>query len=159
MAYSVVDDLLIDDSVYSVDLDKHIGLADDEINVRLGYVYEIPLVPVPPAVGLRAQDILLLKMISSKLASGRIILAAATPGEDNNLHAYGRYLVNDAMQSLNLLASGEIDIEAVRLDVLTEEDLSRLPSVVNQDEESLLLGFEETVMRGNPWHSNPGVAL
>lgn len=158
MAYSVPADLLLDDTIYSVDVQKFIDLAAEEIDVRLGELYQLPLAPIPPALTLPVRDLTLLKIINNKLATGQIILAAATPGEDNNLHAYGRWLVNDAWATLMLIANDELKLSAIRLEGLTEEDTSRLPATVNHDEESLLLGFENTVLRGEGWYSRPGAA-
>lgn len=136
---------------------KYINEATDEIDSKLGFIYQLPLVgPGEPPAALPPHEVLMLKVISNKLASGRLIMDVAMAGERQSVHAYGRRLVDEATNDLMLLANGVVDLHAVRLDSAVAQEASKLPSIQNVDEESLLLGFENTVLRSEPWYSRPG---
>jgi len=156
VAYSGIDDLLIGDLLIpdSFSKEKFIGDAADEIDARLGYVYVLPLTQDGTAP-LPDHELKLLKLISNKMASGRLILALDVAGEDTALHAYGYRLVTEANNDLMALANGAADLTAVRRPVGgTVRDMA--PAIVNHDEESAVDMFEATVMRGEPSYWNPG---
>jgi hypothetical protein len=151
MAYSQVSDLLLGDmNPGSIDLQKFVDAAKDEMDSKLGFVYDLPLSP------LTSTESLLLKDINNKLASGRIILAQYVGGEDNNLHAYGASLIKEAHESLMLIANGVIDLSSGL--VPTTEAGTKTPLGVVYDEESMVTAFEETVYRGVPTFAQPGEA-
>lgn len=169
MAYSEVGDLLLGDLVLNPSLDKQkwVVEAANEMDSKLGWLYDLPLRPADldeeedvddtTWTLLPRYEVLTLKGINNKLASGRLILTLDIAGEGTNLHAYGWYLVREAQGELLLLANGEVDLTAQRTDVpASEESSSRTPGIKNYDEESLVLGFENTVMKGKPWYSRPG---
>lgn len=154
MAYSSTDDLLLGDLLLPAefDLDKWVNLASDEMDSRLGFTYVIPL------TGLTDTESLFLRDINNKLASGRLILAQAIGGEDNRLQAYGESLIKDALASLNALTMGDIDLSAAPR-IEESADNADAPGVINHDHESLMLGFENTVLRGEPWLTRPGAEM
>lgn len=163
MAYSVVADLLIGDLLISesVDRQKFVDLAAEEIDSKLGWVYELPLRTVGSTSSSTAwQDLPLhqaniLKSINNRLATGRLILTLDIAGEGTQLHAYGWHLVQEALGDLGVIANGDVDLNAERsADLAVAGD--KRPAVFQQDEESLLAGWENTVMRGVPWYSRPG---
>ena len=163
MAYSAVGDLLIGDLLISesVDRQKFVDLAAEEIDSKLGWVYELPLhgVGVPPSdtswQSFPIHQVSLLKSINNRLATGRLILTLDIAGEGTQLHAYGWHLVNEALGDLMVIANGDQDLDAVRSTALITGGDKR-PSIKQQDEESLLLGWENTVMRSRPWYTRPG---
>lgn len=138
------------------DLDKWITSAADTIDGKLGYIYELPFI-LTGSGALPGYQILVLKEINAKLASGRLILAQDVGGEDSTLHAYGLYLVKEATDELMALANGLVWLDAPKTD--SSEEGTRDVSVHHYDDESLLAGFENTVMRGIPWQSYPGKLL
>lgn len=169
MPYSEPDALLLGDLILGggVDKQKFIDQAAEDIDAKLGWIYELPIKLALPEGELRPADPdnwtrlplheqLLLKGINNKLASGRLILTIDVAGEDSKLQAYGYFLVQEANAELMALANGEIYLSAIRYDPGDQVIRDVIPSVKNQDEESLLLGFENTVMRGCPWWSRPG---
>lgn len=159
MAYSSEDDLLIGDMMLPMGFDKakYITSATDEINGKLGFVYKLPLEPLPGLGSIPDYQTILLKTISNKLASGRLIMDVSAAGERQTIHAYARRLVDEAMNDLMCIANGDIDLSAVRrVPVDAQQDDRMVATVKNQDEESLLLGFENTVLRSEPWYSRPG---
>jgi hypothetical protein len=169
LTYSETDDLLLGDIILGAGLDpqKFVDQAAEDIDAKLGWVYELPLKVLVPEGAPRPADPddytklplheqLLLKGINNKLASGRLILAEAVAGEDNSLNAYGYFLVKEATDELTYLANGEVPLSAVRYVTVEGDVVDKVPTIKNQDEESLLLGFENTVMRGEPWWSRPG---
>lgn len=148
-------DLLLGDiRMPNMDIPKYIESAADEIDSKLGYVYELPLTwsgtEVPRHEGL------LLKSINVRLATGRLLMAAFTSGEDRSLHAYGKSLIDAALADLMCLANGDVDISAGKTDTPVANQDNLVPGIVNHDSESLLDGFENSVMRGVPWYSRPG---
>lgn len=159
MPYSAVSDLLVGDLLISnkVDKAKFVTDAADEIDSKLGFRYKIPLTPIPPATVLPIHQILLLKGINNKLASGRLILTLDITAEDRSLHAYGLRLVTEAMNDLMLIANGDIDLTVDPLLPANEDD-SKVPAIKNFDAESGVDAFYNQVMREEPWYWMPGAA-
>lgn len=167
MAYSAVGDLLLDGVLLATGFNKQkfVDDAAEEMDSKLGWLYALPIHPEgmdPGEVGptswqdLPTHQVILLKQINNRLASGRLILAIATPGEQTTLHAYGYHLVQQALADLMFLANGDLDMDAEKATPSSAFE-SKAPAWQNPDSESLLLGFEESVMRGVPFYSRPGV--
>ena len=164
MAYSEVADLLLGDLLVSesVDRQKFVDLAAREIDSKLGWVYELPLHVAGATANATSWQALpqheadTLRDINNKLATGRLILSLYVAGEDTQLHALGWHYVNSALEDLMVIANGTVDLTAVRIGVADEHYRDNVPSISQYDDESLLLGFEETVMKGNPWYTEPG---
>lgn len=120
MTWATEEDLLIGDiSSRSIDVGHYINMAADEINAQVGRYYELPL---PELTG---HQLSVMKMIHARLASGRLIMAQAAGQED--LHTYGKYLVDEAYAQLNLIGNG---ISLPTATPVTVEAESRAPSVV-----------------------------
>lgn len=165
--YSTVDDLLTGDILISqkVDKAKFVQEAADEIDSKLGFLYELPLAPAQPVpapqtpVPLEEHELLLLKGINNKLASGRLILTLDIAGEQTVLHAYGLRLITEAMNDLMLVANGQVLLSAVRQELSAGRRPDRTPICVNRDEESANDMFEAAVMRrGETARWQPGSA-
>lgn len=167
MAYSEVGDLLIGDMMLgSFDATKYVDDAARDIDSKLGYIYKLPLrkkdaTPGPDAwKDLPDYQVLTLRQMNNKLASGKLILAMAVGQEGTAVHAYGLHLVREATAELMLFANGTVDLAAEQLDgSAADEPLDgsvRTPTMQVHDNESLLDGFENTVMRNHPWYSRPG---
>lgn len=165
MAYSEEADLLLGDLILSPTLDKQkfIDEAADEINAKLGWLYVLPLAPVgaDPVTAtswedLATHEVLTLKTINNRLASGRLILTLDIAGEGTQLHAYGWYLVREALSDLMAIANGQVDLNAIRVNPVESGYADRTPGITNEDDESLLLGFVNTVHNDTPWFSRPG---
>lgn len=117
MPYSEVKDMLTGPIPLprSLDPEKYVQDAADEIDTQLGFTYETPIVAVEGAV-LPKPVSLLLKRINNLIASGRVIMAAAGPSQDTAVNAYGRSLVVEGQAALASIAKGAIVLEgAVRL--------------------------------------------
>ena len=155
MPYSEVEDLLIGDLALgpTVDPAKFVAQAAEEMDAKLGYVYELPLAPLEGAE-LPLHERLLLKGINNKLASGRLILSIDIAEEGQHLHAYGLRLVTEATNELIMLANGTAQLSAARLDPLV--DRNKVPGVANRDAESAVDMFENHVLRGEPSWWSPG---
>lgn len=135
MAYAGVDDLLLGDVRLSSRINplRFINDAAEEIDARVGLIYRLPLVGLEP----HAQS--MLKRINAHLATGRLLLAI-DGGNDDNLHAYGRDLINGALADLAMIANGLIALAGA-------EKLSGVlgntsPAVINQDAYSATAAFE-----------------
>jgi hypothetical protein len=102
--YCDTDDLLVGDVLLgpNQNLSVWVDSAAEEMDSKLGFRYQVPIAPKPPATILAKHELLLLKDINKKLASGRFLLAQAQGSEEGQEHAYGRALVNDALNSLSM---------------------------------------------------------
>lgn len=95
MTWALESDLLLGDlETGHLDKTQYLEFAEDEIVSHLGITYALPL----PT--LSAHNQLTLKVLQARLASGRLLLAMAAGGEDSELHAYGRHLVEMGMSDL-----------------------------------------------------------
>lgn len=83
--------------------------AHNEVDEELGYVYSLPLGPLPFSTHVA----LILKRTTILIASGRLILDRDAAGEDLSLHAYGRSLLDEGRERLRAMRSGGIDLIGV----------------------------------------------
>jgi ribosomal protein S18 acetylase RimI-like enzyme len=153
MAYCDDTDLLIKADVLQTPgqtLQMWVDRAAEEMDSMLGFRYVIPITPAPNYPMLATHETLILKQINVKLASGRFYLANSAHDEDDQLHSYGRYLVNEALASLRAIVDGTIDLESAQLTTTMVEDSSkRMPGVINRDDHSLVEDWEDLVMWPN----------
>lgn len=167
MAYSETGDLLLGDMLLGgLDPQKYVDDAARDMDAKLGWLYKLPLREKDKTPGpeswkqLPQHEVLTLRQINNKLASGKLILAMAVGQEGTAVHAYGLHLVQEGTAELLLLANGTIDLGAVKLDGTAAgspvDSGSRTPAMKVHDTESLLDGFENTVMRQKPWFTRPG---
>lgn len=158
MAYCEVADLLIGDIPTSAQLDpqKYVNDAADEIDSKIGFVYDTPIDVTPTGPTTRPAA-LLLKRLNSHLASGRLIMAATILVEDKNLNAYGQYLVNDSMLTLDAIGvkrSIVLSGAALAPGVTSTGDnqVVTAPMINNLDSASQVEGFYNKIaMPGSPW--------
>lgn len=138
--YSEEGDLLIGDlplgSAYPPA--KFLEAASDEIDSYLGRVYDVPIDTTESEV-VR----LTLKRINNWLASGRLIMSVATAGQDSELHAYGWSLVKQAMDEIQMILTGDLDLPG--LDVINTGSIESGsgPMVQNVDSVSRVDDFYE----------------
>jgi hypothetical protein len=83
--------------------------AYNRINARLRKVYVIPIVSTD------ATDIGFLQNIEANLAAGNILLAVATLNEAENLHEYGKSLIDKAEKELDELSEEEIVLSSLAI--------------------------------------------
>lgn len=138
-AYCTEDDLLTGKMPLppSINAQQRIRDAADEINSKIGFVYQIPVVfePNSPAVGA-----LLLKRANAHLASGRIIMAMDAGGQNNSLHRYGSYLIRQAELIIDGIVNGTTPLEGAP-PAGGWVDTQRGPLISNVDKESKVEGF------------------
>ena len=141
--YCEVSDLLLGGVLLPGGFNKTewINSAADEIDSKLGQTYALPidLSQADAFVGT------LLKSINQFLASGRIVLDRAAPGEDSELHAYGRSLIRQAQQELDRIYYGSVVLTGVPK---VEGGRGKAPSIKQRDTYSAVDAFEELVLRG-----------
>lgn len=149
MGYCEVEDLLIGDMPVgaSTPRQKYIDDATDEIDSAIGVRYITPLNltesdpetewenPIPRHIRLH------IKRIASHLASGRLILAISAGGEDYQLQAYGRSLVEQALGALKEIVSGMLDLEGAVENPSNVDSRPRGPVGQFADSESLVDRF------------------
>ena len=150
--YCVPGDLLLGDVLLPAALDKEKiiqGVADD-MDAKLGFLYQLPLTSLLP------HEQLLLKGINAKWATARILLSLYGEGDGDSLHAYGLRLETEAQNDLMLIANGLIDLDEADRVVETGLDVNRGPTIKNRDEESGVTMFENMVHRSEPSRWSPG---
>lgn len=165
VAYCAVSDLLLGKIPTPAALDpaKYVQDAADEIDSKIGHLYETPIdlteLLVPPPVplvdgGLKVSrpTRLLLKRINAHLASGRLLLAVAAPEEQRQLHAYAWSLVKEATAALDLIAAGDISLDGVDPINTTEGPVAK-PLISNLDAESNVESFYDRI--ANPAYVYP----
>ena len=150
--YCATTDLLVGDIPLPtyIDPQKKVDDASDEIDSYLGYLYETPI-DVSTTGPLARPARLLLKRINASLASGRIILAVASPEENRNLHAYGWSLVTEALTALTALAKGEPVLEGAIPAPNAAAEAVTVPLINNLDSESNVEAFYNRI--SNPAYS------
>lgn len=139
VAYATEADLMVGAIPTPAYIDKaaYLNQASDEVDSYLAAVYATPInLPdvSPNQIDPERETRLVLKRVTSQLASARIILAAAAGGEDTEIHAYGKLLLNEALRTLRQLATGEPMLPGATVNPnAPEADGSGLPLVVNGD--------------------------
>ena len=148
MAYSKSSDLLTGGTPISQLLDKEKFVADaaDEIDSRIGVRYVVPVDVSPdadPPVAVYSR--LLLKRINNFLATGRLILAAASAGEDTELNAYAVRLITEAHEAITQIESGAVDLDGAVENPTNSTSLPG-PTIKNPDTASAVDAFYDRVM-------------
>lgn len=116
VAYCTKDDLLIGDIPLAGkygDGSAFVQLAADEIDAQVGGIYVTPVVVSEPTSPENRPTLLTLKKINQLLASGRLILDMAAGGEDRDLHAYGKRMVDEALGLLSAIVDGKMLLRGV----------------------------------------------
>lgn len=161
VAYSAKEDLLLGDIPISsaINPDKIVQDASDEIDSKLGHLFETPF-DLDENGPLERPARLLIKRINNFLATGRLILAIASPEENQNLHAYGWQLIQEANAAIAGIASGDITLEGVDVIEQTNAQVS-VPLIDNLDEESSVEAFYDRIANPDyvylplPRYTNP----
>lgn len=159
VAYSAPTDLLLGEIPLPsyIDPAKVLQDAADEIDSKLGHIFETPFNITGSGTGVLARPAaLLIKRISNSLATGRLILAIASPEENSNLHAYGWSLVKEANEALYAIAEGTIQLEGAVPNPGAPTQTGTTPLINNLDPESHVEAFYDRI--ANPSYPYPGVA-
>ena len=159
VAYSATTDLLTGDVPLPDYLNpqKFVDDAADEIDSKIGFIYQTP-VNIADTVGnpVVRPVRLLLKRLNNFLASGRLLLAVATPDENERVHAYGLYLVQEATNTLNAIASGELPLTGAAVLEPDGETTITAPLQYNKDEESNVDAFYDRIANPDYFYLNLG---
>lgn len=145
MPYSTQADLLLGEIPLPsyVNPDTYISNAADEIDAVIGMTYVTPI-SIQETPTTRPSK-LILKKANNFLASGRIIMAVDSGGQDTQLHSYGRYLVNQAEQIVAKIANGEFILVGAQR--ISDTAGGNAPVIVNGDAESLVDAFYDNFNR------------
>lgn len=156
MAYSEPEDLLTGAIPTPAYLSPagYVNDAADEIDSKLGFIYVTPI-DLDETDDATRPARLLLKRINNFLATGRLLMAVASPEEDNQVHAYASRLIAEANSALNDIAKGDIDLGADKLPAQVEPVVT--PLVVYGDAESNVEAFYDRV--ANPDYHFPESGL
>jgi len=120
--------------------EQYIKLAAEEIEAALGHVYVTPFVIA--SSNENRPTILILKKLNWLIASGRFILDVAAVGEQDNLNAYGKRMLDEAYAILKRLANLDpILVGAELIDNGDDGDSVTGPMIHNEDDTSLVGDF------------------
>lgn len=153
MPYSATTDLLTGNIPVSgpVDPAKFVADAADEIDSKIGHIYQTPI-DVTDTSPVSRPARLLLKRISNFLASGRLIMAAAAASQKLEVNAYAERLVREATVALDQIASGDVPLIGATRATDSSGDVSTTgPQISNLDPESNVEAFYNRV--ANPRYS------
>ncbi|QEM40908.1 MAG: head-to-tail connector complex protein [Phage AS32] len=151
MPYAATSDLLTGDIPLAAKYGSGTGflqLAADEIDAQIGHIYVTPIVfdeSTPEKIAAVRPAKLLLKKINTLLASGRIVLDMAAGGEDDNLHAYGKSMHDEAVYLLNKIQEREIVLTDAPLLAEEADNPNTGPSIIQEDAYSLVEAFYNRV--------------
>jgi len=143
MAYSETTDLLTGNVPTPAYLDpqRYVNDAADEIDSKIGFVYETPIDITDSSSNPVSRPVrLLLKRINNFLASGRLLLAVDAGAETDRVHSYGLYLIQEATASLDLIAQGKVDLDGAEL-LPADQASVTAPLLYNEDSESNVESF------------------
>lgn len=143
MSYSDVDDLMVGKIPLPQALDpqKFVDDATDEVDSYIGFTY---VTPVDLTVVDRPVR-LLLKRIANMLATGRLIQAAAAGSENHSVHAYGRTLIQQAIDLLTQISDNKVILTSVP--TVTGGTTTTGPTIFNVDAESNVEAFYDRIMK------------
>lgn len=146
MAYSAPTDLLTGKIPLPsyIDPQKVVDDAADEVDSKIGFLYETPL-DTSESGPLTRPARLLIKRINNNLASGRLILMVTSSEENKNLHAYGWSLVNEALEALRCIAEGEIPLGDDVPKIEGSASPVTVPLISNLDAESNVEAFYDRI--------------
>lgn len=124
--YCTTDDLLIASNFplpIGFSSAQYVQLGTDEINIAISRLYKVPVVfGTADEQTKYAATILLLKQLNQFLATGRILMAIAAPGEDSELHAYAKSLVDRSCYILEEISQSKIILEGADANTNVPED-------------------------------------
>lgn len=135
----VIGELMLPEAINPI---QYIDSAADEMDARIGLLYEVPVqFEVTDRVKFRA-TIQYLKSINARLASGRLLMAAASALELTTVHAYARNLVEDAQDDLKQIVDRKYILQGAKENTNTSDAYvaSRVVSY-NQDLSSAVDNF------------------
>jgi hypothetical protein len=156
-AYCAETDLLLGDVPTSDSAlpNKYVIDAADEIDSRIGHIYETPVDTSGTSTTARHAR-LLLKRINVWLATGRLLMAIDVSGEETGVHAYANKLVNDASAALDMIAQGELVLDgATRVAGFADSGAAR-PVYGNVDPESAVEAFYNRIANPDYYYVPPG---
>jgi hypothetical protein len=129
------------------DGEGRVDFAADEIDSMIGHKYVVRV--VVDDIPANKPTILLLKKINVLLASGRIILDQAAGTENNNLHSYGKSMLDEGMSLLKMICNGEILLIGAEL-VPGADAPNDTITVIQEDQYSLVGGFYDRFQSAFP---------
>ena len=121
---------------------QFVTAAAEEMDSYLGLRYVTPII-LDETNPQQRPAALLLKRINSWLAAGRAILALDAGGEDDQLHQYGRKLIEDCMMALNEIKDGSFLIPGAE-PVNPEENKVTGPVASFADDTSMVEAYGDT---------------
>lgn len=141
-------------------LDRYVREACEEIDAKIGWLYETPL----DLDTLKDHERKMLKTIARKIATGRAISTLDVPNDGGVQGTYGLRLLQEGLDELHMIAGGDVPLSAKRADLEgdpNEPDVgghgahgARVPEAWNADTESPLSAFHRTVFGMRPQFVN-----
>jgi hypothetical protein len=151
VAYCATEDLLLGNVPVPASASAYVQDAADEMDSIIGLQYVTPVI-LDENIQAQRAGFLLLKKINVWLASGRLLMALDAGGEDDQLHQYAKYLVEQALMALGQIQDGTVILPgADPVNPGTDQRITG-PQAAFQDDTSVVEQFG-TVF-GNPAQSS-----
>ena len=156
--YCEVDELLVGDMPLprGTRPQQYVDSATNEIDMHIGFLYTTPINMADDSPVIRPAR-LLLKEVCRKLASGRLILAQSAVAQRTELHAYGKRLVDEALEIIRSITAGEILLVGAT-PLPTEDGTDNQftgPQIANIDAESNVEAFYDRIANPNYHYTYP----
>lgn len=125
---------------------KYVSDAADEIDSKIGLRYQTPINIADVETNSVPRPVrLFLKRTNAFLATGRLLLAVASPSEQRQMHAYALGLVTEATKALDAISSGEVLLDGVPLVNDGANEPVTAPLISNLDSESSVEAFYDRI--------------
>lgn len=151
VTYCVTGDLLLGNVPTPASAATYVQSTADEMDSIIGLQYVTPVV-LDVNVQAERAGALLLKRINAWLASGRLLMALDAGGEDDQLHQYAKYLVDQALMALGQIADGTIILPGA--DPVNPGDNQRVTGPLASFEDDASVVEQFGAVFGNPAQSS-----
>lgn len=121
---------------------QYINNTAEEIDVALSGLYSTPIevIDIPQ----NKPTTLFLKQVNAKLATGRLIMAAAMGHQETDVNAYGKYLIDEAVAALYRVCEKEFVLPGAEQNVAAASDTGGV-RIKNLDSVSQVEGFYDQI--------------
>jgi len=157
--YCTADSIMIGDIMLPPEISPsaYITSTAEEMDSRLSQIYEVPIQIDATDLNKFRGTITILRSINSRLATGRLIMAAAAALENVAVHAYARQMVTEALVDLDKIVERKIILQGAKANDNVNPDFTVAKVVVGgQDDLSAVDGFYQFV---DPQYSTPKSAF
>jgi hypothetical protein len=135
--YCTESDLLLGEMVIAstIPITKFLEDGANEIDSRIGRVYTTPIL----LADLTENGKTILRMANARLTSGRLLMAQAQAAQDDSLHSYAMYLLDEANEIISAIETNRTSLDGATVN--PERVDTPAPSITNLDAASPIESF------------------